>query len=735
VKPALALVALAIFSALAPASAIAARLEGVVVDALGRPIEFATIAVPAHRTGVTADERGAFTIVLPAGQVVLQVAQLGYRSARLEVALPETGASVRVTLEDEPVPLAEVSVQASTFGGGEDSEGPVVRRLDIYTTPGGAGDVFQALRALPGINAPNEGAALFVRGGDPRETVVRVDGGSYGHPYHYEGASGGLFSAFDTYMLKSALFSSGGFGARYGGALSGVLDIETQDPFDLRTVTTGVNLVGAGVSSSWALVPGRLSFVGTSRYSNIEMLDQLFPSDSRYLAMPSSADGAARLIGRYSPSGRLALTHLASTDRVGVVANALNFEGEYRRRATNAFTALQGSDVIAGRIAIRAQAAFQRYGSRWTYGPGALEREERNGHVNMDAVWPLGDRHELSFGGSWERRDARITGRSPADSTDFGPGAPTRTLGTRARTDFPGFYVEDKLRVWGPLFATVGGRLDWSSVPGVWTADPRAALAWRVDERQTVRVAAGRYHQPADVEYLDPRFGNPRLDPPRADHVIAGYEWKSEAGTIRVEGYRKDYHQLVTHDTGRWYANEGTGYARGVDAFVQGSVKWLSGWVSYGWLDSRRRELDDAEEVPSRYGVRHTLTVVGQYQLASSWQVGMRAGFSTGRPYTPVVDRTYDPARAIWRPVFGAHQSDEMPDYRRVDVRLTKLFSLPALGSIPESGVCVFYVEVLNVLDDRNVLDWVYNDDYSSRYANESYFSRRLAVAGFSLSW
>lgn len=718
-----------------PAGADAARLTGVVVDALGQPIEYASIAVPAHNTGTTADEHGAFTLDLPAGLIVLQVSQLGYRPARVQVALPDAGTKVRVTLDEEPVPLAEVSVQASTFGSDENTSGALVRRLDIYTTPGGAADVFQALRALPGINAPSEGAALFVRGGDPRETVVRVDGGTYGHPYHYEGASGGLFSTFDAYMLKSARFSSGGFGAQYGGALSGVLAVETQDPLDLRTVSTNVNMVGGGVSTSWALVPGKLSFVGTSRYTNIELLDQIFPSASHYVAVPTSADGAARLIGRYSSTGRLALTHLASGDRVGVVANALNYEGEYQSRARNRFTALSGSDVLAGRIALRGQAAFQTYDRRWSYGPSAVERDERNVHANLDAVWPMGDRHELSFGASWERMDAEIVGTWPADSTDLGPGAPTRDLTTHARTDFPGFYAESKMHLFGPLYATVGGRVDWASVPGVWTADPRAALAWRLDDRQTVRVAAGRYHQPADVEYLDPVYGNPHLDPLRADHVIAGYEWTSDAGTVRVEGFHKEYDGLVIDDAQTWYANGGTGYARGADVLVRGAWNWLSGWVSYGWLDSKRRERDDPEEVPSLYGVRQTLTVIGQYQLAPSWQLGARAGFSTGRPYTPIVDRTYDPARDLWRPVFGAHQSDEMPDYRRVDVRLTKLFSLPAWGAVPESGVCVFYVEVLNVLDDANVLEWVYNEDYSERHANESYFSRRLAVAGFVLSW
>jgi hypothetical protein len=68
-------------------------------------------------------------------------------------------------------------------------------------------------------------------------------------------------------------------------------------------------------------------------------------------------------------------------------------------------------------------------------------------------------------------------------------------------------------------------------------------------------------------------------------------------------------------------------------------------------------------------------------------------------------------------------------------LRLRRLFSLPKCQTLPASGVCVFYVEALNVLDIRNVLDYVYNSDYSQRYTSDSYFSRRFIVGGFSFSW
>lgn len=721
--------------ALLARAALALPLAGTVVDHAGKPIEYANVTAPALKMGAVTDEHGRFTIDLPAGPARLEISQIGYLKRSLAITVADGAAPLAITLEDEPVPVQEVVVAASSFGKSGKSEGAVLRRMDVLMTPGGAADVFQSLRALPGINAPDEGAALYVRGGDPHETLVRLDGGEIGHPYHYEGASGGLFSAFDAYMLKSAFFSSGGFSAKYGGVLSGVLDIETQDPLGLRTVSVGANMVGAGVSTSWALIPEKLSLVGTVRFSAVDLLDKLYPSPNEYVSVPSSRDGAARLLYRYSPTGRLAALYLGSSDQVGVISNHLNFQGEYAQKSRTHFGAVQFQEALFEKLALKGQVAGQFYDTRWSYGPAAMIEQEHNWNANLDAVWALSASHEISFGAIVRRPQDGITGTYPADSTDFAVGAPTRTYDTRAHVLGSGVYLEDKLRVWGPLYATVGGRADHASVPGVWTFDPRAALAWRIGDTQTARVAAGRYHQLADAAYLDPVYGNPRLEPLAADHLIAGYEWRSRSSNVRIEAYRKNYQGLITQSAATFYANGGHGYARGVDVFVQGSRGRLSGWIAYGYMDSKRMEKDDPREVPSSYGVAHSITLVSQYALTSKWNLGARFGHSSGRPYTPVVGRTYDPARDIWRPIFGENNSGLMPDYHRLDVRASRLFSIPSRVGIPQSSVCVLYVEVMNALDTANVIDWVWNPDYSQRYPDYSYFSRRLAVAGLALTW
>jgi outer membrane receptor protein involved in Fe transport len=353
----------------------------------------------------------------------------------------------------------------------------------------------------------------------------------------------------------------------------------------------------------------------------------------------------------------------------------------------------------------------------------------------MDATWAASSRHEIATGVRFARRADDLIGVFPADSTDLAPGAPVRFHDTRPRLQNPGGYAEDKIRLFGPLYATLGARFDRVSLADTWTVDPRAALAWRVDAHQMVRIAAGRYHQPAEPGYLDATYGNPALGPLGASHWIAGYEWLGEESNVRVELYRKRYEDLVTQSAETWYSNDGHGYAQGVDFFARTRTGPFTGWVSYGFLDTKRMEGDATTETRTPYGVRHALTLVSAVTLPGMWQLGGRFSASSGAPYTPVVGASYDSAGALWHPLEGAKYSATMPAYHRFDFRVSKLFSLPAGLGLPASGLSVLYAEALNVFDVPNVLEYVYNEDYSQREETLSYFSRRMIVAGVALTW
>jgi tetratricopeptide (TPR) repeat protein len=110
----------------------------------------------------------------------------------------------------------------------EARSGTTLRRLDVYTMPGGTGEMLQALQAMPGATRAADGAELYIRGGDPAETPVYFDGGRLAFPGRWESLQGSAMGVVDAAVLRRAYFSAGGFSARYGNALSGIVDVETE---------------------------------------------------------------------------------------------------------------------------------------------------------------------------------------------------------------------------------------------------------------------------------------------------------------------------------------------------------------------------------------------------------------------------------------------------------------------------------------------------------------------------
>jgi len=195
-----------------------------------------------------------------------------------------------------------------------------------------------------------------------------------------------------------------------------------------------------------------------------------------------------------------------------------------------------------------------------------------------------------------------------------------------------------------------------------------------------------------------------------------------------VEVYHKDYTNLPLENAILNYDNSGYGFADGVDVIIKGNFPLgITGWISYGFINTKRQWMDFDKYTSSNYDITHNLSLVAKYNLSENWQVGLTAKFATGKPYTPVVSSSFNSQEYIYEPVYAETNSARLPNYRRVDLRLTYLGEL--FGDLP----LVAYMEGLNILDFTNIFGYSYSPDYSSRKEIKSYFGYRMIVVGFSL--
>ncbi|MEM1041969.1 MAG: TonB-dependent receptor [Bacteroidota bacterium] len=725
------------------AAAQPAVVTGRAVDGDGQRLPLVNVWLDGSMAGSVTDGDGRFAFAATqTGEQTVRATLLGHEDAAARVVLA-AGDTVRVTLRlpETLATLGEAVVEASGFSSG-DAERATFRPLDILTTPGAAADVFRAVQTLPGVTTVDEGAGLFVRGGDVGETAVLLDGARLQHPYRYESPTGGVFGSIPPFFLKGTAFSAGGFSARYGNALSGVLALETLDEPQRDALNASAGLAGVSLGVDKRLLDGRLGVRFSGNRSSTGLLFGVNGMGGDFVEAPESRDVNLSLSYRYAPAGRVKLFSYGTGTRVGAREPQPSFEGVYRARERNRLHVLSWQDLRAGWL-LKANASAGSFTSTRRFGNLDLETADEHLGLRLDAERDLSRRLRLAVGATASRAVARFGGSVPVLGDVLDPEAETTTLRERYAVTRAGGYGLVEAQLARRLFLQAGVRTDGHSVADAATVDPRFALRYLVGKHASLRLATGRYSQFPAPEQFGGESGNAALGPQHATHLIASAEYERDHTLLRAEAYLKDYDRLVVRAPavgvpGGRYENAGTGWARGVDLFAKYGAFLLTrvdGWASYSFLQTRRtqtRSLGGTVALgdgPAPFEATHHLTVVGKARVWRFLAVGTSLRAASGRPHTPVVDAVPPSAdeAPYYLPIEGPVGSERLPAFVRVDLNASWY------QPFGDGHSATFFVSVGNVLGRANTLGYDYALDYSTRTPRATSYDR-FVFAGVSLS-
>lgn len=273
---------------------------------------------------------------------------------------------------------------------------------------------------------------------------------------------------------------------------------------------------------------------------------------------------------------------------------------------------------------------------------------------------------------------------------------------------------------------------------------PRINIAYRTGIGLVLRGAWGHYYQsPIYRQIAYPTASDTNTQSQRAIHYILGAEYDlmidqetQHFVRFKVEAYHKTYDNLITatqSSSGIVYysrKNDATGATRGIDFYVAYSYPGFYGWLSYGYLNARQILLHDTigSSFPRNTDQRHTLAVTGEVEFGSGWKMNSRLAYGSGYAYTPSY-AVYDQQQKYWKWIPGKPNSDYLPAYKRVDLRITKDFSLfRKLTSV--------FLDVSNIFNATNVQAFSYRFDNQGRpYREEIKLWPLLPTVGISMKF
>ena len=157
-----------------------------------------------------------------------------------------------------------------------------LERQELQRIPGSFGDPVRVLQNFPGVaRAPFIGGQLIVRGANPSQTLTYLDGVEIPALFHL----GGGPSVISAEFIDKIDFYPGGFGARYGRAVGGAVDVSTRrGASDTWHGSLKIDLQDTGLFLE-APLTDKISVAGSVRRSYI---DALLP-----LVLPQDPNGGA----------------------------------------------------------------------------------------------------------------------------------------------------------------------------------------------------------------------------------------------------------------------------------------------------------------------------------------------------------------------------------------------------------------------------------------------------------
>ncbi|WP_418498892.1 TonB-dependent receptor [Flagellimonas sp.] len=604
-------------------------VSGTVTDAKKNPIEGANVYVEGTYDGASTDKNGHFSFETPeTGTQTLVVSMLSYES-HYEIGDIVYFKDLKIQLVEAINSLSGVTLTAGTFEAGDNSKVSVLKPLDIVTTAGAAGDFVAALQTLPGTTTINEDGRLFVRGGTAGETQVFIDGLRVFQPFSATANNIPTRGRFSPFLFKGITFSTGGYSAEYGQALSSVLLLNTTDVPEQEKTDISIMSVGGGVGHT--KIWGDQSLSLNTSYINLAPYEALIPSqqgtrwNSPYESISGEAvfrsKGERSMFKLYTGFNHANLDieqediNYADFVRFQMTNNNLYFNSSYKYFFENNWSLVSGASISWDTNDIGVE-------------ENQIDTKETASHIKVKAGKNFNSRFGLSVGAEVFTSDFEET-YTDTENAVFGTGYDGQLWATFAESDI---FLSNRFAM------KLGVRGEHSTLLDDFNVSPRVSLAYKPGENGQFSLAYGDFYQRpvSDVVKFD---GSVHFE--KASHYILNYQYIGNGKTFRAEAYYKDYDNLIKYDTempefGSVYANSGSGYASGLDLFWRDnkSIEYLDYWVSYSYLDTERDYQNFSERATPNFAPKHNLSVVTKYwvdKLRS--QVGFTYSYGSGRPY------------------------------------------------------------------------------------------------------
>ncbi len=657
-------------------------VEGTVFDKNSAPLVGANVYIKGTYNGTITNKEGHFSLKPESStDSLLVVSFIGFE--RKEIPISTIAGSAQIMLEEQSGTLDEVTISAGAFEASEENRAVLLNPIEIATTASSDGDVYGALATFPGAQKQGESGKLIVRGGEAEETKTYIDGMLVSSPYGSPMPDLPARGRFSPMMFNGVMFSTGGYSAEYGQALSSVLELQTPGIFDENM--TSISLLNVGIGASHTRKQARSAFSAEAMYANTYPYFAMASHDLNWTKVPQNFNG------KFFHRQKLGKTGLLKTDMLldyGIseldYSNTSLGYNTVGLRNDNEFIKSTYNTELGDKWILKSGVAWNRNMDATILDSDKLKENLSSTHFKVSLENYTRDNLTLRMGTDANYLNYRFQFSQNSDE-----------LNVKMNTEdwILAGYAEGDYKVHKKLALRLGTRTEYSTLTKQYNLAPRTSLAYKAGRSGQVSFAWGQFYQQCSHDYL--KYTN-KLDFERADHLLVNYQIVKNDRIFRAEVYHKKYKNLITYTPGTQaeyedLANAGDGYAQGIDIFWKDdkTFRHTSYWISYSFINSKRKYKYYPEEATPHFVSPHNLSLVGKYWVRPiRTQIAATYTFSSGRNY-------FNPNSEVF-------MNDRTPAIHDLSINATYLTGLFGYFT-------VVHLAVSNVLGQEHIYSYNYS--------------------------
>ena len=741
-------------------------ISGIIQEAgSGERLSYSNVYIDSIKIGSSANENGFFNLIgdIKKG-MVLKASYVGYKSQSIILTDSLINNEIEINLIALTSTLNEVvvSAESSKFlqASSEISKHKMsVKQLSLMPSIGEV-DIFRSLQLLPGVSATNESSSgLYIRGGQPQENLVLLDGIKVYNVDHFFG----FFSAFNASAIKSVELYKGAFPSKYGGRLSSVIDLTGKvGSFNEVKGSLSANLLSANGSIEIPFMKkfsffasGRRSFTDLLQTSffekiytqfdpddDIEALDPFIPTFNFY-------DFNTKLSFKPTKNDLITFSFYKGEDN-------LNESSDTKRYQYPQFGDIEKIEII-GDLDRVSRWGNEGYSFKWSrqwnpkfYNSLNISYSEyynfQDDSYFVEAVIPDIDSTIFDFNLKLDQDNsvkdftARYDGEIVSGKNnrfEFGleytksdvdylflRDDTLRINDTEQEAKLYSGYLSYDLKSVRNLNFKIGIRTNRYGLNDKNYFSPRFQADYSISDKLKIKGSYGVHYQfvkqiigenvtsRSRDFWLLSEDKNVKIG--KSTHYVAGISYENNSWLIDTEVFYKEVENLTEFSLRYQTAGisslffTGNGTVKGFETLLQKKIDKFTGWISYTYLDAENifPLMNDGLPFSAPHAQENEFKIFGNFEM-NGWNFSATFIYGSGEPFTQpsykydinLLDDTDLSFIGV-----GPKNGSLLPDYHRLDISIHHIFNInKSKGDI---GISVF-----NVYNRLNVWYYEYNFD------------------------